>query len=109
MRNLRLQNPGRSGLVPFILRDDSQERILSMPDPRDVSVYQLLSKMVCAIVDRPRSLIIETLWVADGAAFTARSHPDDIGKVIGRQGRNAHSLRVILSGGGQELHRRMCS
>ncbi|MDP9051505.1 MAG: KH domain-containing protein [Acidobacteriota bacterium] len=77
-----------------------------MPDPRDVSVSKLLSKTVCAMVDRPEFVVINAHAAEEGASFTIEVHPDDVGKIIGKQGRNAKSLRMIVSAIGQKLHRR---
>jgi len=77
-----------------------------MADPRDVSVSKLLSKMVCALVDQPEFVVIKTHIAEEGASFSIDVHPDDTGKIIGRQGRNAKSLRTIVSAAGQKLHRR---
>jgi hypothetical protein len=77
-----------------------------MADPRDVSVSKLLSKIVCALVDRPEFVVIKTHAAEEGASLSIDVHPDDIGKIIGRRGRNAKSLRTILSAVGQTLHRR---
>ena len=77
-----------------------------LPDPRDVSVHKLLVKIVAALVDRPEFVVIKTQVTEDGATFTIHAHPDDTGKLIGKQGRNARSLRIILSGAGMKLRRR---
>jgi hypothetical protein len=77
-----------------------------MADPRDVSVSKLLSKIVCALVDRPEFVVIKMHAAEEGASFAIEVHPDDTGKIIGRQGRNAKSLRIIVSAVGQKLHRR---
>ena len=77
-----------------------------MPDPVDISVYKLLLKIVVALVDRPEFVVIKTQVTEDGATFTVHAHPDDTGKLIGKQGRNAQSLRIIMSGAGRKLHRR---
>jgi len=77
-----------------------------MSDPKDVSVSKLLSKIVCALVDRPEWVVIKTHVTEEGTSFTIEVHPDDTGKVIGRQGRNANSLRTIVNALGQKLHRR---
>jgi predicted RNA-binding protein YlqC (UPF0109 family) len=65
-----------------------------------------MHKIVCAMVDRPEFLVIKTHATEDGANFAIEVHPDDTGKIIGRQGRNAHSLSIIVSAMGQRLHRR---
>ncbi len=77
-----------------------------MSDPRDVSAYNLLFKIVGALVDRPEVVVIEIQVTEDGATFTVHAHPDDTGKLIGKQGRNAQSLRIIMSGAGKKLRRR---
>jgi hypothetical protein len=46
----------------------------------------------------------------DGEQVTVlelRVHPDDLGKVIGRQGRTAKSMRTILGAAGMKLHKRL--
>jgi predicted RNA-binding protein YlqC (UPF0109 family) len=77
-----------------------------LSDPRDVSVYNLLFKIVGVLVDRPEVVVIQTQVTEDGATFTVHAHPDDTGKLIGKQGRNAQSLRIITSGAGKKLRRR---
>ena len=77
-----------------------------MPEPRDVSVHKLLFKIACVLVDRPEYVVIQTQVTEDGATFTVHAHPDDTGKLIGKQGKNAQSLRIITSGIGRKLRRR---
>jgi uncharacterized protein len=77
-----------------------------LPDPRDVSVSKLLSKIICAMVDRPEFVVIKMHAAEEGASFVIDVHQDDTGKIIGRQGRNAKSLRIIVSAVGQKLRRR---
>ena len=77
-----------------------------MPDTRDALVAKLLSKIACEIVDQPEFVSINTLVADGGATFTIQSHPDDTGKLIGKQGRNAQSIRIIFSAIGMKLHRR---
>lgn len=77
-----------------------------LPDTRDALVAKLLSKIACEIVDQPEFVSINTLVADGGATFTIQSHPDDTGKLIGKQGRNAQSIRIIFSAIGMKLHRR---
>jgi hypothetical protein len=58
-----------------------------MADPRDVSVSKLLSKIVCALVDRPEFVVIKTHPTEEGASFAIDVHPYDTEKIIG--GRDA--------------------
>ena len=77
-----------------------------MPDPRDVPVCKLLHEIVCALADQPEFVIIKTLVAEDGAVFSIHTHPDDTGTLIGKQGINARSIRVIVQGAGMKLGRR---
>jgi predicted RNA-binding protein YlqC (UPF0109 family) len=77
-----------------------------MSDPRDVSVYHLLFKMVSSLVDHPEDVIIQTLLTNEGVTFTIRVHPEDVQKLIGEQARNIQSLRNIVDGAGLKLDRR---
>jgi uncharacterized protein len=75
-------------------------------DPRDSSVYRLLWMMVNALVDQTGAVHITTTAQPEGACFSIRVHSEDIGKLIGKQGRTARSLRVVVSGIGVKMHRR---
>jgi uncharacterized protein len=75
-------------------------------DPGDSSVYYLLDKMVNALVDRTEAVRITTTPQPEGACFSILVHREDIGKLIGKQGRTARSLRILVSGIGVKMHRR---
>jgi len=77
-----------------------------LPDPRDAFVHKLLSQIVSAMVDQPEFVVIKTHVAEEGAHFDIEVHPGDIGKIIGRQGCNAKSLRIVLNAIGKKLHRR---
>ena len=63
------------------------------------------------IVGKPGSPVeFKTLLVVDGEQVTVlelRVHPEDLGKVIGRQGRTAKSMRTILGAAGMKLRKRL--
>ena len=77
-----------------------------MPDPRDVPVTQLLHSIVSSLIDRPEFLTIKATPAEDGVTFTINTHPDDTGKLIGKQGRTARSIRTLLGAAGMKLNRR---
>jgi predicted RNA-binding protein YlqC (UPF0109 family) len=80
--------------------------MLEASDPRDASVYRLLFRMTCAMVDYPSDVTIQTETGDDGATFTIRAHAGDVGKIIGAQGRNARALRTLVSAIGRKQQRR---
>lgn len=59
------------------------------------SIEDLVRQVVVALVDEPDSVRVET--VDEGASLSINVYvaSDDIGKVIGRQGRVIKSLRTI--------------
>lgn len=61
----------------------------------DKNIEELIAQVVTALVDDPNSVSVES--VDEGATLTVnvRVAADDIGKVIGRQGRVIKSLRTI--------------
>lgn len=71
---------------------------------REVLVlFNLIIKSLC---DRPDDASVEAVSTATSTVFMVRCHPTDIGKVIGKQGRTARSLRVILDANGMRLKRK---
>jgi hypothetical protein len=53
--------------------------------------------MAKGLVDHPDDVDVVVLSAgADETAFELRVHPDDLGHVIGKQGRTARSLRLAL-------------
>lgn len=57
---------------------------------------QLLADISCAIVDCPDSVIVEENEEGDTVVFTLRVAESDMGKVIGKHGKNARSIRAVM-------------
>jgi uncharacterized protein len=60
-------------------------------------VDEALEHLVRGIVDNPEDVIITEKNHRRGTTLEVRVHPDDIGKVIGRNGRTARALRTVVS------------
>jgi hypothetical protein len=52
--------------------------------------------MARGLVDQPDDVAVEILEPGRDAAFELHVHPDDLGHVIGKQGRTARSMRLAL-------------
>ena len=63
--------------------------------------------MAKGLVDHPDDVAVEILEPGDGGELELRTHPDDIGHVIGKQGRTARSLRLTLGAAAGRVDRRM--
>ena len=66
------------------------------PDDVDRQLQELVAHMARGIVDHGQDVRVEILQAGDDASLELSVHPDDLGHVIGKQGRTARSLRLAL-------------
>lgn len=66
-------------------------------DKRVVMIDEALEHLVKGIVDNPEEVVITEKSSRGGTTLEVRVHPEDIGKVIGRNGRTAKALRTVVS------------
>ena len=66
----------------------------------------LIFEIACSLVDDANAVQVEVLPDQDSVVLRLHVAPGDIGKVIGKQGRTARSLRTILGAASMKLHRR---
>ena len=67
---------------------------------------QLILEIVQALVDQPEDVSVEMLDDHDSTVIRLRVAHQDIGKVIGKQGRTARSLRTILGAASMKYRHR---
>jgi predicted RNA-binding protein YlqC (UPF0109 family) len=60
-------------------------------------IDEALEHLVKGIVDNPEEVVITEKNSRGGTTLEVRVHPEDIGKVIGRNGRTAKALRTVVS------------
>lgn len=74
-----------------------------MADHKDIQ--QLLSRMVQLIVDHPEDIAIQAVHEDENrtTTFQIRVDPRDVGMIIGKQARNAHSLRILTGAMGMKF------
>lgn len=58
---------------------------------------ELLRYIAQNLVDRPDQVRIETREDAEGLAFELHVAQEDIGKIIGKQGRTAKAIRAVMA------------
>jgi len=59
-----------------------------------------------ALVDNPDKVHVSQLEGEQTSILELKVAPEDLGKVIGKQGRTARAIRVILGASGMKLKRR---
>ena len=67
---------------------------------------QLILDIVHALVDQPDDVEVQLIDDNDSTVIRLRVAHQDIGKVIGKQGRTARSLRTILGAASMKLRHR---
>lgn len=83
--------------------------VLAIPDNsvrEEGHMKELIEAIAKALVDNPDQVQVRTVEGEQVTVFELRVHPTDLGKVIGKQGRTARSIRTILNAGGMKLKKR---
>jgi predicted RNA-binding protein YlqC (UPF0109 family) len=70
-------------------------------------VDELLAWIARGLVDDPDAVRVERVDEGDVVVLRLQVAPDDVGKVIGRQGRVARSLRTVVRAAGARGDRRL--
>jgi predicted RNA-binding protein YlqC (UPF0109 family) len=67
---------------------------------------QLIEDIARALVDIPEEVTVKTVEGEQTTVLELKVAPSDLGKVIGKQGRTARSIRTIVGAAGMKLNRR---
>ena len=71
-----------------------------------VQVDELVREIARALVDDPNAVEVEAVNRGENTILELSVAPQDVGKVIGKQGRTARSVRTILGAVGMKLRHR---
>jgi uncharacterized protein len=66
----------------------------------------LVESIAKALVDHPDQVQVKAIEGEQVTVLELRVHPEDLGKVIGKQGRTAKSIRTLLGAAGMKLKKR---
>ena len=67
---------------------------------------ELVEMIAKALVDNPEQVFVRSIDGEQSTVLELKVSPSDLGKVIGKQGRTARSIRTILGAAGMKLKRR---
>ena len=71
------------------------------------SLRELIDYLARGLVDHPEEVEVEEVEEPDALVFELKVAEEDLGKVIGKQGRTAKALRTILSAASAKTRRRV--
>ena len=77
-----------------------------MTQVESFAVDELVREIARALVDEPESVEVDSVDRDENTVLRLRVAPNDVGKVIGKQGRTARSVRTILGAVSMKLHHR---
>jgi predicted RNA-binding protein YlqC (UPF0109 family) len=72
----------------------------------EVDMKSLIEEIAKALVDKPEEVAVGEVNGERTTVFELRVATSDLGKVIGKQGKTARSMRTILSAAGTKLGKR---
>jgi hypothetical protein len=72
----------------------------------EMSMKELVEEIAKALVDIPEDVIVREIQGEQTTVLELKVAPSDLGKVIGKQGRTARSIRTLLGAAGMKLNRR---
>ena len=67
---------------------------------------ELVESIARALVDHPVEVNVRSVVGSQATILELRVHPEDLGKVIGRQGRTAKAVRTLLGAAGMKVRKR---
>jgi len=67
---------------------------------------ELITHIAKALVDKPEDVSVQEVEGEKTTVLELKVAPEDLGKVIGKQGRTARAMRIILSATATKLRKR---
>ena len=67
---------------------------------------ELVELIAQSLVDQPDKVVVSQVEGEQDTVLELKVAPEDLGKVIGKQGRTARAIRIILGAAGMKLKRR---
>lgn len=68
---------------------------------------ELLEEIARSLVEKPDEVSVRRIEDDEGVVYELRVAPDEVGKVIGRQGRIARAIRTVVRASGARRGERM--
>lgn len=74
-----------------------------MPSSIEDNLKETLNTIICSIIDNQDLLEIKAEKVDSSLSFEVKVGPEDVGKIIGKSGRIANSVRTVMKAAGAKL------
>lgn len=67
---------------------------------------ELTKRIIQALVDHPEQIVISEVEGTQVTVLEIKAAKEDLGKIIGKQGRNAKAIRTILNAASAKIKKR---
>jgi len=71
-----------------------------------MEMKELITYIAKALVDKPEEVVVTEIEGEQTAVIELKVAKEDLGKVIGKQGRTARAMRTILSASSTKINKR---
>jgi hypothetical protein len=71
-----------------------------------MEMKELITYIAKALVDKPEEVVVTEIEGEQTSVIELKVAKEDLGKVIGKQGRTARSMRTILSAASTKINKR---
>jgi len=72
----------------------------------DIQVKELVEVIAKALAEYPEDIKVTEISGQQISVIELRAAKDDLGKIIGKEGRNAHALRTLVNAAATKLRKR---
>ncbi len=72
----------------------------------DIQIKELVEVIARALAEYPDEVSVREISGQQISVIELRAAKDDLGKIIGKEGRNAHALRTLLNAAATKLRKR---
>jgi uncharacterized protein len=97
--------PGTTSDAGSFLEIGNTNGVFIMEHSKDIA--DAITVLIKLMVDHPEEVRVECVPISDGSSFRISVDRADIGKVIGKQGRTARSLRILVTAMGMASKQRI--
>jgi len=72
----------------------------------DIQIKELVEYIARCLVENPEQVVVKEITGHQISIIELRAAKDDLGKIIGKEGRNAHAMRTIVNATAMKLKKR---
>ncbi len=72
----------------------------------DIQIKELVEYIARCLAEHPEKVVVKEITGQQISVIELRAAKDDLGKIIGKEGRNAHAMRTIVNAAATKLKKR---